>query len=123
MRSFSSGRRSSCLKGALLALVLSAPISLLAQSASPPQSQPAQSPSAPPPATQSQSQDTPACSDAPPILKRGKQPDLPPCPDPPPRVGPRGLHTHAFAESLRTLNRKGQRSGIRVFTESSQLYL
>src|SRR5271168_414801 len=39
------------------------------------------------------------------------------------RVRPRGLHAHAFAESLRTLNRKGQRSGIRVFTESSQLYL
>ena len=33
---------------------------------------------------QSQSQSTPACSNAPPILKRGKQPDLPPCPDPPP---------------------------------------
>jgi hypothetical protein len=79
MRSVNSGRRSSC----LLALVLSAPISLNAQSGSSPQSQP-QSGSAPPPATQSQSQDTPACSDAPPILKRGKQPDLPPCPDPPP---------------------------------------
>jgi hypothetical protein len=78
MRSFSSDRRSSCLQGVLLALVLSAPISLNAQSASSPQSQPAQSASAPP-----QSQSTPACSDAPPILKRGKQPDLPPCPDPP----------------------------------------
>ena len=74
MRSFNSGRRSSCLKGVLLALVLSAPIFLNAQSGST---------SAPPPATQSQSQSTPACSDGPPILKRGKQPDLPPCPDPP----------------------------------------
>jgi hypothetical protein len=66
MRSFNSG--SSCLKLVLLALVLHTPISLNAQSASPPQSQ---------------SQSTPACSDAPPILKRGKQTDLPPCPDPP----------------------------------------
>jgi hypothetical protein len=80
MRSVNSGRRSSC----LLALILSAPISLIAQSGSSPQSQPPQSASAPPPATQSQSQSTPACSNAPPILKRGKQPDLPPCPDPPP---------------------------------------
>src|SRR6516165_12786370 len=84
MRSVYSGRRSSCLKGVLLALVLSAPISLNAQSGASPQSQPAQSASAPPPATQSQSQSAPACSNAPPILKRGKQPDLPPCPDPPP---------------------------------------
>ena len=80
MRSFCSGRRSSCLKGVLLALVLSAPISLNAQSASAPQSQ---------------SQSTPACSDAPPILKRGKQPDLPPCPDPPPAAS-------APADSIRT---------------------
>lgn len=83
MRSFDSGRRSSYLKGVLLALVLSAPISLNAQSGSSPQSPPAQSAPAPP-ATQSQSQSTPACSDGPPIMKRGKQPDLPPCPDPPP---------------------------------------
>jgi hypothetical protein len=67
VRSFNSGRRSSCLKGMLLALVLNAPISLNAQNGS----------------SQSQSQSTPACSNAPPILKRGKQPDLPPCPDPP----------------------------------------
>jgi hypothetical protein len=99
MRSSNSGRRSSCLKGALLALVLSAPISLLAQSASPPQSQPAQSPSAPPPATQSQSQDTPACSDAPPILKRGKQPDLPPCPDPPPAASAPADSTHTRSQN------------------------
>ena len=95
MRSFNSGRSASCLKGVLLALVLSAPISLNAQSGSPPQSQPAQSASAPPSATQSQSQSTPACSDAPPILKRGKQPDLPPCPDPP-------VAASAPAESSRT---------------------
>ena len=75
VRSFDSGRRSSCLKGVVLALVLNPPISLNAQSGS--------SQSAPPPATQSQSQSTPACSNAPPILKRGKRPDLPPCPDPP----------------------------------------
>jgi hypothetical protein len=81
MRSFNSG--SSCLKGVLLAVVLNTPVSLNGQSASPSQSQPAQSPSAPPPATESQSQNAPACSDAPPILKRGKQPDPPPCPDPP----------------------------------------
>jgi len=67
----------------LLALVLHAPIHLQAQSSSQPQSQPAQSSSTPKPATDSQSQSIPACSDAPPILKRGKQPDLPPCPDPP----------------------------------------
>jgi hypothetical protein len=95
VRSFNSGRRSSCLKGVLLALVLNAPISLYAQSGSSPQSQPAQSASAPPPATQSQSQSTPACSNAPPILKRGKQPDLPPCPDPP-------LAAPAPADSTRT---------------------
>ena len=95
MRSFNLGRRSSCLKGVLLSLVLSAPTSLDAQSGSSPQSQPAQSASAPPPATQSQSQSTPACSDAPPILKRGKQPDLPPCPDPP-------LAASAPADSIRT---------------------
>lgn len=71
--------RASCLKGMLLALVLHVPIYLEAQSPSPPQS-----PSTPQPARDSQSESTPACSDAPPILKRGKQPDLPPCPDPPP---------------------------------------
>ena len=69
VRSFSSGRRSSCLKEVLLALVLNIPISLNAQSGSS--------------TTQSQSQGTPACSNAPPILKRGRQPDLPPCPEPP----------------------------------------
>jgi hypothetical protein len=95
VQGFNSGRRSSYLKGVLLALVLNAPISLNAQSGSLPQSQPAQSASAPPPATQSQSQSTPACSNAPPILKRGKQPDLPPCPDPP-------LAPSAPADSIRT---------------------
>jgi hypothetical protein len=84
MRSFNSFRRSSCLKGVLLALVLNAPVSLNAQSGST---------SAPPSATQSQS--TPACSDGPPILKRGKQPDLPPCPDPP-------VAASAPADSTRT---------------------
>ena len=91
MRSFNSGRRSSCLKVVLLALVLSAPISLNAQSGS----QSAQSASGSPPATQSQSQSTPACSDGRPILKRGKQPDLPPCPDPP-------MAASAPADSTRT---------------------
>ena len=95
MRSFSSGRRSSCLKRVLLALVLSTPISLNAQSGSSPQSQPAQSASAPSPAPQSQSQSTPACSEGPPILKRGKPSDLPPCPDPP-------LAASAPADSIRT---------------------
>jgi hypothetical protein len=70
----------------LLVFVLSPLVSLNAQSGSSPQSQPAQSAPAPSSATQSQSQSTPACSDAPPILKRGKQPDLPACPDPPPAV-------------------------------------
>ena len=76
--------RSTCLKGMLLALVLYAPIYPQAQSSSQPQSQPAQSSSTRKAATDSQSESTPACSDAPPILKRGKQPDLPPCPDPSP---------------------------------------
>jgi hypothetical protein len=84
MRTFNSARKSGWLKGLLLALVLSTPILLNAQSESSSQSQPAQSTSVPPPTTQSQSQSTPACSNATPILKRGKQPDLPPCPDPPP---------------------------------------
>ena len=88
MRSFYSGRRFSCLE-VLLALFLSAPISLHAQSASSPQSQPAQSAtSAPPPSTQSQPQSTPPCSNGRPILKRGTQPTLPPCPDPPPDAPP-----------------------------------
>src|SRR6516165_4393559 len=95
MRRFNSGRRSSCLKGVLLALVLSAPISLNAQNGSSPQWQSAQSASGSPPATQSQSQSTPACSDGRPILKRGKQPDLPPCPDPPLAASPP-------ADSIRT---------------------
>jgi hypothetical protein len=78
MHGVNSFRKFTC----LLAFIFSAPISLHAQGASSPQSQPTQSPSSP--AAQSQSDGTPACSDAPPILKRGKQPDLPPCPDPPP---------------------------------------
>jgi hypothetical protein len=88
MRSFYSGRGFSCLE-VLLALFLSAPISLHAQTASSPQSQPAQSsPSAPPPSAQSQPQSTPPCSSGRPILKRGAQPTLPPCPDPPPGAPP-----------------------------------
>ncbi len=88
MRSFYSGRRFSCLE-VLLALFLSAPISLNAQSGSSPQSQPAQSPPPrQPPPTQSQAQSTPPCSDGRPILKRGTQPALPPCPDPPPDASP-----------------------------------
>ena len=79
VRSFNVGRRSSCLKVVLLALVLNAPISLNAQSGS---------------STQSQSHGTPACSNAPPILKRGRQPDLPPCPEPPVAAAP--------ADSVRT---------------------
>ena len=87
MRSLYSGRRFSCL--VLLALFLSAPISLNAQSGSSPQSPPAQSAgSAPPPSTQSQPQSTPPCSNGRPILKRGAQPPLPPCPDPPPDAPP-----------------------------------
>src|ERR1700722_19983347 len=88
MRCFFSGRRFSCLE-VLLALLLSAPISLSAQSGSSPRSQPAQSAaSAPAPSTPSQAQSRPPCADAPPILKRGKQVDLPPCPDPPPAASP-----------------------------------
>lgn len=87
MRRSYSGGRFSCLGCGLLALFLSVPISVNAQSASSPQSQAAQS-AAPPPPTQSQTQSTPPCSDAPPILKRGKQADLPPCPDPPPTASP-----------------------------------
>jgi len=84
MRSSYPGRRFSCLVEVLLALFLSAPISLHAQSASS-QSQPAQSA---PPAAQSQPQSTPPCSNGRPILKRGAQPPLPPCPDPPPDAQP-----------------------------------
>src|ERR1700722_19540056 len=80
MRCFFSGRRFSCLE-VLLALLLSAPISLSAQSGSSPRPQPAQPAASAPPSTQSQAQSRPPCSDAPPILKRGKQADLPPCPD------------------------------------------
>jgi hypothetical protein len=88
MRSFYSGRRFTCPE-VLLALFLSAPISLHAQTASSPQSQPAQSaPSAPPPSAQWQPQSTPPCSNGRPILKRGTQPTLPPCPDPPPDAPP-----------------------------------
>jgi len=82
MRRSYLGGRFSCFGCGLLALFLSAPIAVNAQSASSPQSQAAQS-AAPPPPTQSQKQSTPPCSDAPPTLKRGKQADLPPCPDPP----------------------------------------
>lgn len=64
--------------GALLALFLIAPISLIAQSGS-----------AQPPATESQSQGQSApCSNAPPTLRRGSQPNLPPCPDAPPNASP-----------------------------------
>ncbi len=91
MRSFCSGRRFSCLE-VLLALLLSAPISLPAQGASSPQSGPQSQPGQPatsaPSSSQSQSQDTPACSSGRPILKRGTQPALPPCPDPPPDSPP-----------------------------------
>ena len=111
MRSSFPGRRFSCLDEVLLALFLSAPISLHAQTASSPQSQPAQSPSPP---TQSQPQSMPPCSDGRPILKRGAQPALPPCPDPPP---------DAFGESRPSVDRKGQRGGVRVFKEASELYL
>jgi hypothetical protein len=83
MRSSYPGRRFSCLVEVLLALFVSAPISLHAQSASS-QSQPAQSP----PAAQSPQQSTPPCSNGRPILKRGAQPPLPPCPDPPPDAVP-----------------------------------
>ena len=56
MRGFYSGRRFSCLE-VLLALLLSAPISMNAQSGSSPQSQVAQSPApAPSPQTQPQAQ-------------------------------------------------------------------
>ncbi len=88
MRSSYSGRRFSCLE-MVLVLSLSAPISMIAQSGSLPQSQTAASAPLP---TQSQAQTTP-CSDGPPILKRGPQP--PPCPDPPPSAS-------APADSART---------------------
>ena len=89
MRSFCSGRRFTCLE-VLLALLLSTPISLPAQSASSPQSgtqsQAAQPATSAP--SSSQSQDTAPCSSGRPILKRGTQPALPPCPDPPPDAPP-----------------------------------
>ena len=88
MRSSYWGRRFSCLDEVLLALFLSAPISLHAQTASSPQSQPAQSAPSAPPSAQSQPQSTPPCSNGRPILKRGTQPTLPPCPDPPPDAEP-----------------------------------
>lgn len=83
MRSAYSGRRFGCLE-LLLALVLSAPCSLLAQSGSGPQSPPAAQPYPTQSQAQSPSPDTPPCSSGRPILKRGTQPALPPCPDPPP---------------------------------------
>jgi hypothetical protein len=65
--SYSSGRFV-CL-GGLFAVFLIAPIFVSAQTGSPAQ----------PPATQSQGQSAPPCSNAPPIIKRGSRPDLPPC--------------------------------------------
>jgi hypothetical protein len=109
MHSFYSGRRFTCL--VLLALFLSAPISLHAQTASSPQSQPAQSaPSAPPPSAQSQPQSTPPCSNGRPILKRGKQPTLPPCPDPPPDAPPAAasVPTHSLNPSEALIERARQ---------------
>jgi len=74
--------KSSCLE-VLVALLLSAPIALSAQTGSSPQSQLGQSQAYAP---QSQPQSAPACSDGRPVLKRGAQPSLPPCPDPPPNA-------------------------------------
>jgi hypothetical protein len=88
MRSTYPGRRFSCLVEVLLALFLSASISLRAQSTSS-QSQPAQSP----PAAQSPQPSAPPCSNGRPILKRGPQPPLPPCPDPPPDAVPPAAST------------------------------
>ena len=108
-------------KGANAAAQPAATVGKQAQASSPQSAQSAAS--APPPPTQSQAQSTPPCSDVP-ILKRGIQPARPPCPDPAAgRVAPCGLRTHAFAESRRILDRKGQRGGVRVFREASQLYL
>ena len=45
--------------------------------------------SAQPPATQSQAQTAPTCSDVP-VLKHGRQPDLPPCADSSPSASPAG---------------------------------
>ena len=120
MRSFCSGRRFTCLE-VLLALLLSAPISLPAQSASSPQSGP-QSQAAQPATSapsSSQSQDTAPCSSGRPILKRGTQPALPPCPDPPPDSPPAAGsgRARAFAESLPKLDRKGQRGGSFEFSQ------
>jgi hypothetical protein len=89
MRSIRSGRRFRYLEQVLLALFLSAPIFLNAQSGPSRQPQPAQSAApAPLPPAQSQTQSTPPCSDGSPIMKRGPQPTLPPCPDPPPDASP-----------------------------------
>jgi hypothetical protein len=103
MRSSYPGRRFSCLVEVLLALFLSAPISLHAQSASS-QSQPAQSP---PPAAQSPQQSTPPCSNGRPILKRGAQPPLPPCPDSPPDAVPpaASVPTHSLNPSESLIDR------------------
>lgn len=85
------GRRISYL--VLLALLLSAPIFMNAQTGPAPQFQQAAfAPATQSPATQSsqahsQGENAP-CSDGPPILKRGKQQDLPPCPEPPLRPPP-----------------------------------
>jgi hypothetical protein len=102
----------------LLALLLIAAISINAQSGSLPQSQPAQS-SAPSPGTQSQS--TPACSDAPPILKRGKQADLPPCPEPPPDASPAAAPAHAPTRSLNPSEELIERAREEAFEFSEKL--
>ena len=125
MRSFCSGRRFTCLE-VLLALLLSTPISLPAQSASSPQSgtqsQAAQPATSAP--SSSQSQDTAPCSSGRPILKRGTQPALPPCPDPPPDAPPAAASAPARSQNPSAkLDRKGQRGGVRIFTKASQLYL
>ena len=129
VRSFYSGRKFSCLIAVLLALVLSVSISLNAQSGSSPQSQPAQRGlrTAVRNAIASTGVRLP-CSNGRPILKRGaQQPALPPCPDPPmvasPRLRTPRTRTCACAESLRILDRTGQRRGVRIFREASQLYL
>lgn len=70
------GRKFVCL-AALFVLFLVAPVSLAAQSGS-----------SAPPATQSEEQSAPPCSNAPPIMKRGSEAELPPCPDPAPGDSP-----------------------------------
>ena len=127
MRSFCSGRRFSCLE-VLLALLLSAPISLPAQSASSPQSGPQSQPGQPatsaPSSSQSQSQDTPALLQRPSHFETRHAAGSASLPRPAAGLAAcRGFRAHAFAESLRKLDRKGQRGGVRVFTEASQLYL